>query len=571
VNWPTIPGGNWANVETFGASFSKPFMLRPQFGKIAGDDVCDAIILSTGSNGPFRHDLATTQVGEVLPPTTGGAGGASNQTAWYSDGTGITNTMWFKFVATTKKVRILSNWNGEALNDTQLGLWKANTGACGDLLSASTATLLAANDDSSTTYYGSVITGSTICLTPGATYYVQVDAYKSTLASAMGDSLYVVFQPVADITPAITALNPAYCVGAPSVTLTGTPAGGGFTVNNTPSSIYTPATVGADTVKYSIANCYIAKQVVTVNAYPTVNLGGNQSSCNPSITLNAGNPGSTYVWSNSATTQTITVNTSGNYSVTVTNAAGCPKSDSATVTLNSTLVANLTPNISSVCEGTSAITLVGTPAGGSFSSNATSGSFNPTTAGTYTASYIVSNVCGTDTADATITVNANPVASLTAPVSVLCTGTPATLTGLPVGGVYSVVSGSSSALSGNTFNASNTGNYTIAYTFTNAATCSDSAQFNFNVNCILGLDQNIINNSSFTIAPNPNNGVFTISSTNEIDGSIELINELGQVVYKNRMNGLSQTLNVSDLSTGVYYVKVISDKTIQTKRLSIIK
>jgi hypothetical protein len=29
VNWPTSPFGGWANVEAFGASFAKPFMLRP--------------------------------------------------------------------------------------------------------------------------------------------------------------------------------------------------------------------------------------------------------------------------------------------------------------------------------------------------------------------------------------------------------------------------------------------------------------------------------------------------------------------------------------------------------------
>jgi len=28
LNWPTIPSGNWSKIETFGASFSKPFMVR---------------------------------------------------------------------------------------------------------------------------------------------------------------------------------------------------------------------------------------------------------------------------------------------------------------------------------------------------------------------------------------------------------------------------------------------------------------------------------------------------------------------------------------------------------------
>lgn len=32
VNWPTSPMGGWANVEAFGGSFAKPFVIRPNFG-----------------------------------------------------------------------------------------------------------------------------------------------------------------------------------------------------------------------------------------------------------------------------------------------------------------------------------------------------------------------------------------------------------------------------------------------------------------------------------------------------------------------------------------------------------
>ncbi|MFM2018261.1 MAG: hypothetical protein RL007_1917 [Bacteroidota bacterium] len=35
VWWPTIPGGNWSNVEDFGPTLAKPFVIRPNFG-----DVC---------------------------------------------------------------------------------------------------------------------------------------------------------------------------------------------------------------------------------------------------------------------------------------------------------------------------------------------------------------------------------------------------------------------------------------------------------------------------------------------------------------------------------------------------
>ncbi len=35
VYWPSIPGGNWANVETFGASFAKTFVIRANFAPVA--------------------------------------------------------------------------------------------------------------------------------------------------------------------------------------------------------------------------------------------------------------------------------------------------------------------------------------------------------------------------------------------------------------------------------------------------------------------------------------------------------------------------------------------------------
>jgi Concanavalin A-like lectin/glucanases superfamily/SprB repeat/Secretion system C-terminal sorting domain len=336
---------------------------------------------------------------------------------------------------------------------------------------------------------------------------------------------------------------------------------------------FSPSNTNTYTVTGTDANgcSNTTTQTIVVNANPVVSLGGNQSTCSSSLVLDAGNPGSTYLWNNGTTSQTISVSSNGAYSVLVTNAASCTDNDTAVITLNSTLVANLTPNISSVCEGAPAISLIGNPAGGAFSSNAIGGLFNPTVAGTFTASYIISNVCGTDTASATIAVNANPVASLTAPFTTLCAGTPVTLTGLPSGGTYSVASGSASSLVGNVFNAANVGSYSIAYSTTNAANCTDTAQFTFNVNCVLGLANTIINNSSLTIMPNPSNGMFTINSNVEVDGTIELINELGQVVYKNRMNGLTQQLDVRNLSAGVYHLKVSNGNGIQTKRLSIVK
>ncbi len=75
---------------------------------------------------------------------------------------------------------------------------------------------------------------------------------------------------------------------------------------------------------------------VTINTPPVVNLGPDVNLTN-SITLNAGNTGSTFSWNTGATTQMINVTTTGSYSVTVTDANGCFAGDDINVTIRNPL------------------------------------------------------------------------------------------------------------------------------------------------------------------------------------------------------------------------------------------
>jgi gliding motility-associated-like protein len=73
---------------------------------------------------------------------------------------------------------------------------------------------------------------------------------------------------------------------------------------------------------------------VTVNNKPIVNLGNDTTVCGASsITLTA-TGGGTYLWSTNSTSSSISVNSSGNYSVEVTSANGCKASDQITVKIN---------------------------------------------------------------------------------------------------------------------------------------------------------------------------------------------------------------------------------------------
>jgi len=64
------------------------------------------------------------------------------------------------------------------------------------------------------------------------------------------------------------------------------------------------------------------------------NLTNNSICQGQTTTLNAGNPGCSYLWNTGATSQTITVNTAGTYYVTVTDANGCSATVVSNVTVN---------------------------------------------------------------------------------------------------------------------------------------------------------------------------------------------------------------------------------------------
>ncbi|MFT3946215.1 MAG: PKD domain-containing protein [Agriterribacter sp.] len=86
----------------------------------------------------------------------------------------------------------------------------------------------------------------------------------------------------------------------------------------------------------------------------TVNLGNDTTICSgSSITLDAGNAGATYTWSNGQTGQSISVAESGTYAVEVNNGL-CKARDTIQVTVSGTLNINL-GNDTTVCPGNSLV------------------------------------------------------------------------------------------------------------------------------------------------------------------------------------------------------------------------
>lgn len=107
-------------------------------------------------------------------------------------------------------------------------------------------------------------------------------------------------------------------------------AGAGFDVyawnNGESTQTITVSTTGTYTVTVtdSCGQIVADSALITINPNPTVDLGTDTEIDNgDSITLDAGAGFVSYIWSTGDSTQTITVSTSGTYSVTVTDANGC--------------------------------------------------------------------------------------------------------------------------------------------------------------------------------------------------------------------------------------------------------
>jgi gliding motility-associated-like protein len=304
--------------------------------------------------------------------------------------------------------------------------------------------------------------------------------------------------------PGITASGPlAFCNGG-SVTLTSS-AGSSYlwSTGATTQSINVTA---AGTYKVRVTNANgcqsleSAPRIVTVYtlpAIPTITASGPLTFCSgDSVTLTS-SEGSSYLWSNGATSQSINVTTAGSYTVRTTNASGCVSEESApkVVTVN-TLPA--TPIITAggptaFCDGGS-VTL--TSSSGStylWSTGATSQSINVTETGNYTVRITNESGCQSVASVATaVTVNPLPEApTITASgPTTFCTGGSVTLTS-STGSTYLWSTGAITP----SINITSAGSYSVTVTNSNGCQSPQSLPAVININSLpvvdAGTDTNI--------------------------------------------------------------------------------
>ena len=157
--------------------------------------------------------------------------------------------------------------------------------------------------------------------------------------------------------------------------------------------------------------------------------------------LNAGNYTS-FIWSTGAVTQTITVSTAGDYTVTVTDANGCQATTMVTILVNplptpvitAVETSGITDNDGILCMGDEAVLNVGTYSDYQWSTGESTVTITVSTAGDYTVTVTDGTGCEA-TATITIIVNPIPVSVITVSETsgtvnddgIICTGDIATL------------------------------------------------------------------------------------------------------------------------------------------------
>ncbi|MCK4661301.1 MAG: T9SS type A sorting domain-containing protein [Bacteroidales bacterium] len=77
------------------------------------------------------------------------------------------------------------------------------------------------------------------------------------------------------------------------------------------------------------------------------------------------------------------------------------------------------------------------------------------------------------------------------------------------------------------------------------------------------------NNKEFNVYPNPSNGLVTFTSSFELINKIEILNVTGQIVHTVNIISENQQIDLSNLTKGLYLIKVRSDKYFKTEKLVI--
>lgn len=196
ATWSSVNGQEYLIlVHGFGSSNGAYAISMACTPPPPNDDPCNAQAIGFGTV-TYNNTFASADTNEISPGVGSGIATCNSTDGWCSFETGVQNSLWYSFVAPAGgSVNVLTDGF-----DSQVAIY--SVGSCGDY---STYTVVGANDDGANGFDPTLSSTSggvrLNCLTPGATYYIQVDGFLG--ASTISGSL--ILQDNASVLPSVDA------------------------------------------------------------------------------------------------------------------------------------------------------------------------------------------------------------------------------------------------------------------------------------------------------------------------------------------------------------------------------
>lgn len=397
-------------------------------------------------------------------------------------------------------------------------------------------------------------TGTSISVTTGGTYSVTATTNCGTASAS-----FTINQRSSPTTPVITG-DTSVCPGNATTLNISAIAGHSYAWSNGANGSSAPVAAGTYTVTATNVCGTVASAPFTVsqsNSASTPLIVGDTAVCaGASIVLSIGNlsSGTTYAWSSGSTSDTARVG-AGSYSVTATSSCGTAASSAFIVSQKQSPTMPMISGNTSFCEGDSTTLTVSNPVSGNtytWSNGQTRNAITATTSGNYTVSATTS--CGVMSSTVGVTENPNPIVTISQTGFILKANTSNSVNfkwyrnGNQINGTID-----------STYVATQNGSYTVEVEDANGCIGTSNS-----VN-VTGVSISEQEANRFSIYPNPANNFLKIDIEENTNATIEIIDALGRVFIQSEINEKENTINVSQLPSGVYILSLQSNGVFQKK------
>lgn len=314
----------------------------------------------------------------------------------------------------------------------------------------------------------------------------------------------------------------------------------------------------------------ISTLVTTITAQTPTTCFGNADGT-ATISATGGTAPYTYVWTgNPSTTDMATGLSVGVHTVNVTDDAGCSNAINVTIT-SPTAVTATTTSVDVTCNaGTNGSAEVIAAGGtGSFTyvwagNASTTNTITNVAAGTYSVVVSDGNGCQTTVTATVVEPTAIAVATTSTPESSTNNGT---ANATPTGGTSPYTYAWSNGATTQNISGLATGTYTV--TVTDSKGCVQTSTVT--VTSTVGVTE--IEDGSFTLFPNPSQGMVTVSMEGIATGdiSMEIIDVTGKTVFTQNVlfdgNKTNYNLDLSSLENGIYLINISMQEGTATRRI----